>query len=374
MHRVVSDVSFVLGIAAAAIPMAVGVSVGAQQGNADRFVQSRSLEQPQPSARSIPLPAGNPLEVLPVSGNVYLIAGGASNVAVQIGDEGVLVVDPATEDLSGKVLEAIRALSGGPISYIIDTTSDRDHYGGNARVGQAGVNPTVAPPGLSGPGVLPENNPDGGGGNNPPQLRPSGAIVISHESVLNRMSAAPTTEPFEMWPTNTFFTAKKTMWFNDEPIELLHTPAAHTDGDVLVFFRRSDVVVVGDAIDTLRYPTFDVSRGGSMRGILDSLNRVIDLTVPRFNQQGGTRVVPGHGRILNEADVVEYRDMMTIVYDRIKKGADEGKTLAQVTATGPTLEYDGLYSTPAWTGAMLTKAIYEEVRGAAAPARSSAAR
>lgn len=372
MHRVVSGVSFVLGLAAVAIPVAFGVSVRAQH-SADRFVQSRSLEQPQPSARSIPLPAGNPLQVLPVFGNVYLVAGGPSNVTVQIGDEGVLVVDTSTEEMSAKVLEAIRVLSDGPISYIIDTTSDRDHYGGNARIGQAGVNPTVAPPGLSGPGALPENN-QGGGGNNPPQLRPTGAIVISHESVLNRMNAAPTTEPFEMWPTNTFFTAKKTMWFNDEPIELLHTPAAHTDGDVLVFFRRSDVVVSGDAIDTVRYPTFDVTRGGSMRGILDALNRVIDITVPRFNQQGGTRVVPGHGRILNEADVVEYRDMMTIIYDRIKKGADEGKTLAQVAAMGPTLEYDGLYSTPAWTGAMLTKAIYEEVRGASAPVRSSSAR
>lgn len=374
MHRVVSGVSFVLGIAAA-VPVAIGVSVGAQQqGTADRFVHSRSLEQPQPSARAIPLPPGNPLVVLPVFGNVYLIAGGPSNVTVQIGDEGVLVVDPATEAVSDKVLEAIRVLSDGPISYVIDTTSDRDHYGGNARIGQAGINPTVAPRGLAGPGALPEDNPGGGGGNNPPQLRPSGAIVISHESVLNRMNVAPTTEPFEMWPTNTFFTAKKTMWFNDEPIELLHTPAAHTDGDVLVFFRRSDVVVSGDAIDTLRYPTFDVTRGGSMRGILDALNRVIDLTVPRFNQQGGTRVVPGHGRILNEADVVEYRDMMTIIYDRIKKGVDDGKTLTQIAATGPTLEYDGLYSTPAWTGAMLTKAIYEEVRGAATPARSSAAR
>ncbi len=373
MHRVVSGVSFVLGIAAI-IAGAIGVSVGAQQAGADRFVQSRSLEQPQPSARAIPLPAGNPLQLLPVYGNVYLIAGGPSNVAVQIGDEGVLVVDPSAEDLSAKVLEAIRVLSDGPISYIIDTTSDRDHYGGNARIGQAGVNPTVAPPGLAGPGALPEDNPGGGGGNNPPQLRPTGAIVIAHESVLNRMNAAPTTEPFEMWPTNTFFTAKKTMWFNDEPIELLHIPAAHTDGDVLVFFRRSDVVATGDAIDTLRYPTFDVTRGGSIRGILDALNRVIDIAVPRFNQQGGTRVVPGHGRILNEADVVEYRDMMTIIFDRIKKGVDEGKTLDQIAATGPTLEYDGLYSTPARTGAMLTKAIYEEVRGASTPARSSSAR
>jgi cyclase len=161
-----------------------------------------------------------------------------------------------------------------------------------------------------------------------------------------------------MWPSNSFFTAKKTMWFNDEPIEILHVPSAHTDGDVMVFFRRSDVVVAGDVIHTERYPSVDVARGGSITGILDALNRIIDITVPRFNQQGGTRVVPGHGRILNEADVVEYRDMMTIVRD-------------QIMATSPTLEYDGLYSTPGWTGRMLAQTIFDELR-ARPPMPSSA--
>jgi glyoxylase-like metal-dependent hydrolase (beta-lactamase superfamily II) len=162
------------------------------------------------------------------------------------------------------------------------------------------------------------------------------------------------------------------MWFNDEPIEILHAPAAHTDGDVLVFFRRSDVVVAGDVIHTLQYPSFDVARGGSMHGILDALNRIIDITVPRFNQQGGTRVVPGHGRILNEADVVEYRDMMTIIYDRVKAGVAAGQTFEQISAKSPTLEYDGLYSTPAWTGRMLTQAMFDELRRHPAATTSSA--
>jgi glyoxylase-like metal-dependent hydrolase (beta-lactamase superfamily II) len=355
--------------AALAAPIGVNVPVGAQEARLDRLVQSRSLEQPMPSARRVPLPSDNPLELLPVFGNVYLVAGGPSNVAVQIGDEGVLLVDAATAAVSDRVLQAVRALSDGPLSYIVNTTSDREHYGGNARLGRSGLNPTVAPRGLAGPGSAPDTDNQGGGGNNPVQLRPTGAIVIAHENLLNRMNVEPTAEPFEMWPSNSFFTEKKTMWFNDEPIEILHVPAAHTDGDVMVFFRRSDVVVAGDVIHTERYPSMDVSRGGSMRGILDALNRIIDITVPRFNQQGGTRVVPGHGRILNEADVVEYRDMMTIIYDRVKSGVAAGQAFDQIMDKSPTLEYDGLYSTPSWTGQMLAQAIFDELRRS--PAASS---
>src|SRR5262245_56064808 len=227
--------------AALAAPLGVNVRVDAQEARLDRLVQSRSLEQPMPSARRIPLPSDSPLELLPVFGSVYLVAGGPSNVAVQIGDEGVLLVDAATAAVSDRVLQAVRALSDGPLSYIINTTSDREHYGGNARLGRTGLNPTVAPRGLAGPGSAPDTDNQGGGGNNPVQLRPTGAIVIAHENLLNRMNVEPTAEPFEMWPSNSFFTAKKTMWFNDEPIEILHVPAAHTDGDVMVFFRRSDV-------------------------------------------------------------------------------------------------------------------------------------
>jgi glyoxylase-like metal-dependent hydrolase (beta-lactamase superfamily II) len=213
----------------------------------------------------------------------------------------------------------------------------------------------VAARGLAGPGSVVEDG--GGGGNNPNQLRPQGAIVFAHENMLNRMSA-PTgetpAEPFALWPSNTFFTPKKTMFFNDEAIELLHAPAAHTDGDVMVFFRGSDVIAAGDVIHTLQYPVFDPKRGGSIQGILDALNTIIEITVPRFNQQGGTRVVPGHGRILTEADVVEYRDMMTIIRDRVKLGIDEKKSLEQIKAINPTLDYDGLYSVPNWRRSMRT--------------------
>lgn len=334
----------------------------------EQLMKARSQEQPQTSMRKIELPPGNDLEVLHVDGQVYMIAGGAahSNIAVQVGSEGVFLVDAATEAVSDKVLQAIRTLSKGPINYIVNTTADIDHYGGNAKLGSAGQNPTLGPPGLGGR-VVGGGGQDAqqGGGNNPNQLRPMGAIVFSHENTLNRLSA-PTGQdpaaPFALWPTSTFFTPIKTVFFNDEPVELKYVQNAHTDGDVMVFFRRSDVIASGDVIDTLGYPRIDLKRGGGIAGELDALNELIEMTVPRFNQQGGTKVIPGHGRILNEADVVEYRDMNTIIRDRVKLGIDKGQSLEQIKKTGPTLDYDGLYSRPGWTGEMYVEAIYNDLR------------
>jgi hypothetical protein len=142
---------------------------------------------------------------------------------------------------------------------------------------------------------------------------------------------------------------------------MLHMPAAHTDGDLIVWFRKSDVVSTGDVFSTVTYPMIDLARGGSVQGILNALNSILDITFPAFNNQGGTLVVPGHGRICNESDVAEYRDMTTIIRDRIQLMIEKGVTLAQVKAAGPTKDYDGVYSTPAWTGEMFIEAIYTDL-------------
>jgi glyoxylase-like metal-dependent hydrolase (beta-lactamase superfamily II) len=334
---------------------------------AEQQVMSRSMEQPQPSAYPVPMPADVKLQVLPVFGNVFLIAGGKSNVVAHIGDDGVMLVDSATADISDQVIKAVSVLTPRPIRYIVNTTFDADHYGGNERLAAAGKNPTLAEPGLEGPGSdLPDQQ---GGGNNPQQLRPTGAMIITTENLGNRMSA-PTGEssavPFAFWPSSTFFTPKKVMSFNDEAVEMHAAAAARTDGDLMVFFRKSDVIAAGDVINTLAYPAFNPALGGSIKGILSGLNDIIDLAVPRFNQQGGTRIVPGHGRIMNEADVVEYRDMITIIHDRVKLAIDKKMTLAQLMAQEPTIDYDGLYSTPALTGAAFVEAIYKELQPAPA--------
>jgi glyoxylase-like metal-dependent hydrolase (beta-lactamase superfamily II) len=152
---------------------------------------------------------------------------------------------------------------------------------------------------------------------------------------------------------------------------VLHRGAGHTDGDVIVFFRGSDVIAAGDLYLTTSFPVLDEERGSSINGYLDALNYVLDLTVPRFNQQGGTMVIPGHGRLSNESDVDDYRNWMTIVRDRVQEMIKKGMTLQQVKAAKPTLDYDAVFANKAWTTDQFLEAVYRDLSNGAAPARSS---
>jgi cyclase len=291
------------------------------------------------------------IEVLAVQGNVHLVAGSGANIAVQVDPEGLLVVDSSVAAMSEKVLAAIRTISNKPIRHIINTSADERHTGGNENLSNAGRNLAA--------GI------GGQGGREPARL--DGAPVIAHEKVLHRMSGLlgePARMPFGVWPHDTFFTSMKQLYYGGEVVEMLHAPAAYTDGDVMVWFRRSDVLVAGDVLSTVSYPVIDVRRGGSVQGLLDALNRILDIAVPAFNNQGGTLIIPGHGRICNESDVAEYRDMTTIVRDRIQMMIDARMSLAQIKAAGPSKDYDGVYSTPSWTGEMFVEAIYNDLRRA----------
>jgi glyoxylase-like metal-dependent hydrolase (beta-lactamase superfamily II) len=288
------------------------------------------------------------VEVLPVQGNVYIVAGSGANITLQIDPEGVLIVDAGVAAMSEKVIAAIRKISDKPIRQIISTSADEAHTGGNENLSNAGRNVNA--------GV--------GGQNGREPARLDGAPVIAHETVLHRMSGLkgePARMPYGVWPHDTFYTNKKQIYFGGEVVEMLHAPAAHTDGDLIVWFRKSDVVSTGDVFSTVSYPMIDRNRGGSIQGILDALNQILDITFPAFNNQGGTLVVPGHGRICNESDVAEYRDMTTIIRDRIQLMIDKKMTLAQIKAAGPTKDYDGVYSTPSWTGEMFVEAIYADL-------------
>ena len=146
-------------------------------------------------------------------------------------------------------------------------------------------------------------------------------------------------------------------------MQFIHVPNAHTDGDVMVFFRKSDVLVAGDAIVTTGFPVMDLERGGSLHGIVTSLNQILDITVPQDKQEGGTYVIPGHGRLTDEADIVEYRDMMTIIRDRVQNAITKGMTLEQVKAARPTMDYDGRWgsTTGPWTTDMFIEAVFRTV-------------
>ncbi|HEY6507417.1 MAG TPA: MBL fold metallo-hydrolase [Vicinamibacterales bacterium] len=295
------------------------------------------------------------VEALRVTGNIHLVAGSGANITVQVTPRGLLVVDSSVAAMSDKVLAAIRSFSDAPIRHVLNTSGDEHHTGGNEALSLAGRNFNA--------GI--------GGQNGREPSRLDGAPVIAHENVLHLMSGLkgePARMPYGVWPHDTFYTSLKQLYFGGEVVEMMHAPGAHTDGDVMVWFRKSDVVATGDVYSTVTYPRIDLKRGGSVQGLLDALNRVLDIAVPEFNNQGGTLVVPGHGRVSNESDVAEYRDMTTIIRDRIKAMVDKGQTLTQVKAAGVTKDYDAVYSVPEWTGEMFIDAIYADLTRARRPA------
>jgi cyclase len=303
--------------------------------------------------------ADGEVHVLPVRGNVYMLVGAGSNITVQVGDDGILLVDAGRAQMSDKVLAAVRSIYAKPIypgekpiHYLIDTTIDADHTGGNVAIAKAGSTPT--------------------GGNVVGNIGASAgedATIIAYQGVLDRMSTPGSKDatPDPAWPTDAFTAPQKDLFFNNEAIEILHQPAAHTDGDSMVFFRRSDVVSTGDIFTTTNYPVVDLERGGSIQGIIDGLNRLVyQIAIPGPQEEGGTLVIPGHGRLGNQADVIAYQEMVIIIRDRIQALLDKGMTLEQVKAAKPTSDYDPRYgsTTGPWTTDNFVEAVYTSLKAA----------
>jgi cyclase len=296
--------------------------------------------------------AQSDVDVLQIRPNVYLVAGAGANLTVQFGTDGAVVVDAGAVDRADQVIAAIKKITTQPIRYVIDTSADPDHVAANEKIAKAGKT------------LFQTNNALGEGMTNG-----GAAAVLSAEKVLTRMSA-PTGKtppyPASVWPTETYDQRRKYMYLNGEGIEVLRMPAAHSDGDSVVFFRRSDVVAAGDVLDLTRFPVIDPAKGGSIGGEIDALNRLVDLaipSVPLVSQDGGTYVVPGHGRICDQLDVVEYRDMVTIIRDRVQDLVKKGSTLEQAVAANPTQGYNVRYGTDkTWTPRMFVEAIYNTLK------------
>ncbi len=299
--------------------------------------------------------ASSELEVIRIRPNFYMIAGAGGNIALQTGKDGTILVNAGSVEAADRAVAAIKKITDQPIRYIINTSADSDFVGGNARLARAGRNILA-----TGPEPL-------GGEFERNMTSDYAASIFAAEPVLFSMSA-PTGQkapfPQDAWPVETYSERRRDMYFNGEGLQIYHEPAAHSDGDSVILFRASDVVVSGDVIDTTRFPVIDSSKGGGIQGEIDALNHVIELSVrpmPFVFQGGGTYIIPGHGRVCDRRDVVEYRDMIVTIRDIIGDMVQRGLNLTQVTNAAPAKAYEREYGAKSgpWTTDHFVEAVFK---------------
>ena len=283
---------------------------------------------------------GPEIELLPVQGSISMLAGAGSNITVQAGKDGILLVDTGAATMSDKVVEAIRTLSKRQITYIINTSDRTDHIGGNENFAKIGSPLAIA------------------------RAARASVFIIAFNTLLDRMSDpnAKPSIPEKAWPNDTYSVPQKNLYFNGEAVQIFHQPAT-TDGNSIVFFRRSDVVSTGDIFDPTEYPIIDLKNGGSLQGVIEGLNRLRQMAIPADHMEGGTMIIPGHGRLCDVGDLDIYQQMVTIVRDRLQDMISRGMTLDQVKAAKPTRDYDPIYgsNTGNWTTDMLIEAAYKSL-------------
>lgn len=303
------------------------------------------------SAQQHPSATRAGLDTIQIRPNVYAIFGAGGNVTVHEGDDGLILIDTGSASKAESLLAAVRSISSKPIRLIINTGPDEDHVGGNQVLGAAGT----------------ELNPDSF--NTAPH-----ATVVAHENVMLRMSlpVEGTSEapyPVKAWPTESYTSRTRMLYVNDDVVQIVRQTGAHSDGDSMVLFRRADVISTGDVLDLRQFPVIDPALGGSINGEIDALNKLLtDLVAPNMPlvlKEGRTLVVPGHGYISDYAEVVEYRDMVTVIRDTVEAMVKKGMTLAQVKAANPTRGYRARFGSDsgAWTTDRFVEAVFNGVKG-----------
>ncbi len=331
-----------VGRQALAVLLSCGLWAAAAQAAPEAHAP-RETDKPAVSAPAEPAPG---ITATRIRDDVYVLAGAGPNVVVQIGPQGAVVVDSGDAAHADQVLAAIRSLTNDPIRYLFDTGADPDHAGGNLVLAQAGraFGQSLGGP-FGSPGI---------------------AVIVASEGAAMRLSQG---DDSDGWPTHSV-SVRSAFYLNNQGVEVIAKPAAHSDADAVVLFRRSDVLVTGEIFDITRFPIIDVDHGGAIQGEIDALNALIELAIPNVPLTwlpGGTLVVPAHGRICQQAELVDYRDMVVIVRDRIKSLKDQGKTLDQVLQSDPTAGYAERYGGKAGNGpsAAFVTAIYKTLSPAA---------
>jgi glyoxylase-like metal-dependent hydrolase (beta-lactamase superfamily II) len=336
-------------------------------------------------------PRDGQVHVLPVQGNVFMLVADGTNITASIGRDGIAVVNTGPAGMSEQVLAALNDVArtfvnpslpntcfgancaglpswsspyfnavvasprpAGSMRYVINTSAAPDHVGGNER--------------LAGAAAFRRAGTGSNFGGAAPSLG-TRATIVAHEGVLSAMSApaAGQAAPSAAWPSETFFDEfyKLSEYVNGEPVILYSAPAANTDSDSFVFFRHSEVIAAGNIFSTVSYPVIDLAKGGSIQGVIDGLNHMLDLAVAEYRSQGGTWIVPGRGRLSDTADVASYRNMLVMIRDRVRDLMQKGMTLEQVKASRPSLDFDGRYgaTTGAWTTDRFIEAVYRSLDG-----------
>jgi len=293
------------------------------------------------------------LDVVKVRKNFYMIAGAGGNIGVQIGSDGVVLVNSGAAPTTDQVLAALKKLTDLPIRYIINTDAGADFVGGNEKLAKSGY--TIFTNALGNAGFAGAMTSGGA------------ASILAHDSVLARMTKDGFSNAAA--PSEAFFTARKALRMNDEGIEVLYQPAAHSDSDSFVLFRGSDVVVTGDVMDMTHFPVIDQAHGGTIQGEITALDKLIDLTIaptPFIYKDVGTYVVPGHGRVAEQMEVVDYRDMVVSITDAIAELIKQGKTVEQAKAAHPARAYETRYGAKSGAGTTdaFVEAVYKSLKSA----------
>jgi hypothetical protein len=328
------------------------------------------------------------VHVLPVQGNIYMLVADGTNITASIGHDGIAVVNTGSPQMSDKILAALDQLAetvaartapntcfgafcpgtwgwsspyfntviASPpppktMRYVINSSAAPEHVGGNLKLAASGK-------------VIRSGGSGFGGAITAPGQR---ATIVSHVNVLNRLDRSTPPVPEDALPSDTYLEDfyKLSEFVNGEAVILYNAPRANTDGDSLVFFRHSEVIAAGDIFSTISYPMIEIDKGGSIQGVIDGLNHILDLAVAEYRSQGGTWVIPGRGRLSDTADVASYRNMVVIIRDRVRDLVKKGMTLDQVKAARPTMDFDARYSSAAagtWTTDKFVEAVYKSLQ------------